>query len=1114
MRGFLKVLGLLICVVLLPTGVFAQSAGASLAGVVKDTSGAVLPGVTVTVASEALIEKMRETVSDGTGQYRFVDLRPGTYTVTATLTGFNTFKRDNIELSGTGVFTIPVEMKVGAIEETVTVSGETPVVDLQSTVKERVMSKDVIAALPTGRMYNSLGVLIPSVNSSSRDVGGQLGDTMASLTAHGGSGGDQRVLQNGLNVMTLQTGGGNIGGMVPNTNAAQEVAIDTSAASAERQTGGVTVNFIPRDGGNTIRGSMFATGAYQSQQASNLTQALQDQGLVSLSNYKMNWDFNPGVGGPIMKDKLWYYYTYRNNGAQQYAAGMFYNQNEFLPNNYQRVPNPSRPGLAIHGDWWDSELRLTWQMDPKNKFAGTWDQQYYCRCPNGVSSTVSPEAGNDRRFPTQQLLHGEWWSPLTSKILIEFVALHRTERWGNMDLRPTDQGGSLNVTPAQYALYPQMIGVTQTAGDSIPSVVFHGPSAIFNNNWVPNYTYRWAVSYITGAHAFKVGGQDSFGYILQNNYIPTLDPGSASEGGIQRPVRYTFSTTNTPSSVTVFQTPYTTKVDQNHDMGLFVQDRWTLDRLTLTGGVRYDWNTGEIPGQDLAASTLGRPAIHFDGIQHANNYMDWTPRAAAAYDLFGDGKTAVKVSLNKYVAGLTANGIAAGANPIGRLTNSASRNWTDTNGNFIVDCDLTNAAVNGECTNAGSPPTAAQIAGGCPAASTALNCLVPTALVDQGIRANADGGALWNTRGYNWEFSAGVQRELIPRVSLDVSYFRRWFGNFTVTKNTSVTPADFRSFDIVAPVDARLPGGGGYPVTGFVDFNNLTAAKATAVNAVQLTDSLGANQIQHWNGVDVNINARLQNGLLLQGGTSTGRTYNNTCDVVALAPETLGNNPASFCQSTEPWLTQVKAVAAYTLPRYAQLPATLALVLENVQMAGTFQSIPGGAMQATYTMSAQNTYSGTGKPQNPLGNELNDPALSTLAGLTCTGGAAPGLCNGSSKSVNLLAPTQVYDDRQNQLDLRVGKILRFGRTRTSLNFDIFNVTNANTVLSRNNAIARNLGFASTANNAAIVQTPAVGAVNQAPQGVLVGGFNTSNTLWTPTSVLQARFYKISATFDF
>ncbi len=1084
MRGFLKVLGVLTCVVLLPTAVFAQSAGASIAGVVKDTSGAVLPGVTVQVASPAMIEKVRETVTDGSGQYRFVDLRPGTYTVTATLTGFNTFKRDNLEVSGTGVLSIPVEMKVGAIEETVTVSGETPVVDLQSTVKERVMSKDVIEALPTGRMYNSLGVLIPSVNSSARDVGGNLGDTMASLTSHGSSGNDSRVLQNGLNVMTLQTAGGNIGGMVPNTNAAQEVAIDTSAASAERSAGGVSINFIPRDGGNTIRGSMFATGAYEGQQASNFTQDLQDQGLTLVNKYKLNWDFNPGVGGPVLKDKLWYYYTYRNNGAFNYAAGMFYNTNEFLPNVYTYSPNANRPALSQHGDWYDSQLRMTWQMDPKNKFAGTWDQQYYCKCPNGISATTAPEAANDRRFPTQQLLHAEWWSPLTSKILIEFVALHRTERWGNMDLRPTSQGGSLNVTAAQYALYSQMIGVTQTNGTvGVPNgLAFHGPGGNFNNNWVPNYTYRYAVSYITGAHAFKVGGEDAFGYVASTSYLPSLD-------ALNRPVRYRISGSgplnNAPvfDQVTIQEQPVTTKQDVNHNFGLFAQDRWTMDRLTLTGGIRYDWFVSSVPSQTLGPSSIGRPGAVFPEIPDAQNMKDWTPRMGAAYDLRGDGKTAVKVSLNKYVAGQGGGSLTGSASPIGKLTGSSSRTWNDANGNAIVDCDLTNAAKNGECTNTGSVSFNTLTVPG----ATPDN---PSGLTDFNARRG------WGIRSYNWEFSAGVQREIMPRVSMDISYFRRWFGNFTATDNLNVAPSDFRTFNIVTPLDTRLPGGGGQTVTGFSDFTNVAAATVAANNRTVFTDDIGANQVDHWNGVDVNINARFQNGLLLQGGTSTGRHYTNNCDVSALLPESLGNNPQSYCNQMEPFRTQVKAVAAYTLPRYASLPSTMAMVFQNIQIAGTFQSIPGNELNATYSMTAAEF-------ANPL---LSDLATQTGCLDNGAGGTglprAAGLCNGATKTVAINSPVTVYDNRQNQLDMRLGKILRFGRTRTTVNFDVFNVFNDNTVLSRNNSLSK------TAGNGILN-----GQVQ--PNGSqLLQADGLPHTLWAPTSILQARFFKISATFDF
>src|SRR6476660_232159 len=298
LRRSLGALLVLSAVLLLPSAAYAQAA---ITGVVKDASGGVLPGVTVEAASPALIEKVRSVVSDATGQYRIVDLRPGTYSVTFTLPGFNTVKREGIELSGSFVATVNADMKVGAIEETITVTGETPIVDIQSTARQQVLNKDVIEAIPTGRSYNALGVLLPGVNSNAQDVGGQNGGGMATLTAHGSAGGDQRILQNGLNVMTLQTGGGNIGGMIPNQSGAQEVAVDTDAASAERQTGGVAINYIQRDGGNTFKSYSFFTYSNENLASDNLSSRIQSGpygapgvtnavGLTSVNAIKSNWE--------------------------------------------------------------------------------------------------------------------------------------------------------------------------------------------------------------------------------------------------------------------------------------------------------------------------------------------------------------------------------------------------------------------------------------------------------------------------------------------------------------------------------------------------------------------------------------------------------------------------------------------------------------------------------------------------------------------------------------------------------------------------------------------------------------------------------------------------------
>ena len=1023
MRGFLKVLAVLTWVVLIPSAVFAQ--GGTIAGVAKDTSGAVLPGVTVEAASPALIEKTRTVVTDGSGQYKVVDLRPGTYSVTFTLPGFNTVKRDGIEITGIFTASVNADMKVGAVKETITVSGEAPVVDVQSTTRERVMSKDVIDTLPTGRMYGNLGVLVPGVNSNSKDVGGNLGDTMAALSIHGGSANDQRILENGLNVMTLQTGGGNIGGMVPNTGAAQEVAIDTSAASAERQTGGVSVNFIPRDGGNTIKGSVFGTFTNESLAANNFTDRVKALGLTAADSVKKNYDVNPGFGGPIVKDKLWYYYTARFNGAANYSAGMFPNLNAFNKNVWTYAPDTSqKPALSLNGSWWDSQLRATWQANPKNKFAGTWDQQYYCRCPNSISATTSAEAANDRRFPTQQLLHGEWWSPITSRLLVEAVALHRTERWGNMELRPADQGGSLDVSAAQLAVYPTLVGVTEQAG-AIPGLNYHGAAAngsngsAFNNNFVPSYHYRAAVTYVTGTHSIKAGYQDAIGYLYNSAYDFI-------------PYRFRFNN-GVPNQITEIASPWNVKHDQGHDFGAFIQDRWTVSRMTINAGLRYDWYKSSYPAQHLGAGLLF-PNRSADFAAEDNlNWKDITPRFGVSYDPFGDGKTALKATANKYVAGQALGGLGSNTNPILRLALTTARTWTDANHNFVPDCDLTNNAANGECA----------------AANAAFGTLTSTQITDSAVRTG------WNVRGYNWEFSGGVQRQIMPRVSVDLSYYRRIFGNFTVTDDLNRAATDYDVFSIPAPSDPRLPNGGGYTVGGLYNIKPALFS-LPALNSTGISDKYG-KQIQHWNGVDFTVNARMQNGLLLQGGFSTGKTVLDNCQIVAALPEMLTALPlnggganagslasAAYCHSESPFLTQAKAVGSYLIPHL------------GVQVAGTFQSIPGGELAANYNVPSAQAALSLGRPLS---------------------GAA------ANQTVNILTPGTAFQERLNQLDFRVGKVLRFGGARTNVNLDLFNIFNKDTVLNQNNAFT-----------AATATAPATWKI--------------------PTGILQSRLIKISAQFDF
>jgi hypothetical protein len=964
-----KVLGALVVAVLLPSAAYAQ---ASIAGVVRDTSGAVLPGVTVEAASPVLIEKVRTTVTDGNGRFQIVDLRPGSYSVTFTLPGFNAVRRDGITLSGANTSTVDADLRVGSLEETITVTGEAPTVDVQTTTRQSVLDNDVIAALPTTRNYATLARLIPGTNSSVNDVGGAaIQDTGGSTTIHGSKNQDQRVTLNGINTMTLQAGG-NVGGQIPDVGSAAEITIDTSSLSAELPTGGVRINFVPRDGGNTFSNSTFLTFSNDSLAGNNFSDELRAAGLGVPNKVIKNFDINESIGGPIRQDRVWFWFSTRYNYAQTQAA-VFRNRNEFNPNEWLYVPDTSRPG-ENRGRISQNSVRVTWQATPKHKIAGTYKVDKWCNCPSQISATQAPEAARDRRFPRLRQEHLEWTSPLTNRLLFEAVGMHLYERWGNMHLRVN--GGSLD-NAQQEAAVPQMISVVeQTTGMRYRSL------NSFNNTAVPNYAYRAAMSYVTGTHNVKVGFNRTHGYQQTRTYN-------------FQPVEYRFNN-GVPNQVTVWATPFQSRNHLDNDIGLFVQDRWTMDRVSLGLALRYDYFGSSFPEQSIGPGLLV-PArnITFPETQNTS-WKDLTYRMGLSYDLFGTGKTAVKVAANKYLLGQTLNALGGGdTNPVQRLVNSTNRSWTDANRNFVPDCNLSLPAANGECGAL---------------ANANFGTAIPGATFDPDLL----GG--FGNRTFNWEFSAGVQHELMPRVSLDVGYYRRIWGNFRVTDNLLLGPQDYDYFSMTAPRHPSLPGGGGFTIEG------LRNVKPAMFGREQNLNTLSKNygkQIEHWNGFDITVNARLQNGLTMQAGTSTGRTSENDCEVVAKLPElNSGNNmrPLGYCNRQTPWQTQFKGYAVYTVPRV------------EVQVSGTLRSTIGSEYNANFT--ATNA---------------------VLASSSTLGRALSGRV--ANVSIALLAPNSTFNERRNELDLRFGKIVRVGRIRNVISLDLFNALNSNALISLNQAFA-------------------------------------------------------------
>jgi hypothetical protein len=1010
LKSVLLAIGMVIAV---PLGAYAQ---ASISGLVRDTSGGVLPGVTVEASSPVLIEKARSATTDAAGRYTIPDLRPGPYRVTFSLQGFRTVVREGVELVGTQVATVNGELSVGGVQETITVSGETPAVDLQSTTRQAVMDQEIVSAIPSSRTPFTVGVLIPGVRKGAftgQDVGGSVVQEVASLEANGGRTSDQRMMVNGVALSSMIAGGWG-GGAVPNATGTSEFAIDVSGVDAQAATGGVRINFIPRDGGNRFSGTIPFSYANEDFAADNVTGTdVQERnpGFVA-GRIKANGDFNPGFGGPISRDKLWFFLSGRSLFADNYVAGTFFNQNVNNPNAFTYVPGAQ---AVLHQEQKIYQARITWQASPRNKFGTTFDQEKFCACSTGIGpqpggAIVSPEAGVDRRFPLQRFVTLDWSSPVSNKLLLEASAIHRVERWGGMEPQEGKLGNIDQLTPGIIGINDSNSPVTRT-GLSYRAATGVAP---YNNSWNWNIHYRVAMSYITGSHSFKVGFNNAYGHHENTTYSSPASP-----------LVYNF-TAGAPTGITYRLTPRTVKVNVDHDAGLFAQDKWTTGRWTLAGAIRWDSFANSFPEQGITGIYFGRNLNVTFPKQNNLSWNDITPRLSATYDVFGNGKTAWKVTLNKYLEGLGTTGfgpaqVTDAPNPILRLQTDSSRPWADADADFTPDCDLNNFNANGECSAL--------------LAATTFGTLTPGRNYDPDLMTG------WGKRSFNWEFTTSVQQELVPRVSLDVQYARRWYGNIRLMDDRSVTAADYADVSLTVPSEL-----GGGTLTGV----NLRAGVPDVSYFITLSNNYG-KQTEHFDGVNISLNSRLQNGLLLQGGLGTGRQVLNDCEIVDDLPEMLHTffgdpnrafffaaRPKEFCEQNRGFRTSVQGLVAYTIPKV------------DVQVSGTFQNLPGALVEANASY-----------------------------------GVIPGIFSSTDprfipfKTFQVAEPGSLFVERLNQIDLRLSKIFRFSTTKTAINFDFYNVTNSNSVIGENFA------------------------------------YGAGGTGWRqPASILLPRMFKIGAQFDF
>jgi hypothetical protein len=1026
MHRAVNVAAALAVVLLLPSLVFAQ---ATIAGVIRDASTAVLPGVSVEASSPALIEKTRTVVSDGTGQYRITDLPPGSYVVTFTLPGFTTVKREGLEVSGSGVTAVNVELRVGTVEESVTVTGEAPIVDTQSVRREVVLTNDTLSTLPATRGYGSALAAVPALNSGG--VAGANASTapttpsMTFFSTHGGASGEGRVMTNGLTV-AAPFGGGGVSDVTYDTANAEEMQVLISGGLGEAETGGPSINIVPKSGGNDFRGSAFYSTSGDWAASNNVDDELRALGITQPPTLRTNWDASYSMGGPIKRDRLWFFANLRAWANASVIDGIFANRfagdaSHWDPSLDQSIESRQAEARKIFA------ARLTAQLTPRNRVMFSHDYQRRCggstlreggdgcRQAGGDwiasgrtfgADTVSPETFpgyHDFPYNTTQVTYS---SPVSSRTLIEAGYSRFTYGYARFGMAAPD--GLMDLIPVT-----EQTGIYGRPNFSYRGV-FDPLDFGFNDNDALNSSWRAAVSYVTGAHNVKVGFTGSF-VEVHNGRVPN-----------HTQLRYTFNS-NAPAtaactisggnrlcpvSVSYFLSPRWDQHDRTQTMGLYAQDQWTIGRLTLQGGLRYDraWSWAPADGNGTTQTSRFNPQpITFDKTVSVRGYNDITPRFGIAYDLFGNGRTAIKVQGGKYLEAATGDVIYSSNNPAARIITrigsgpAAARAWTDGNRNFIVDCDLLNTAAQDRLATGGD--LCAAVGG----AGLNFGNANPNSTT---INPDILGG--WGVRPHDWQIGASVQHELVPRLSVEAGYNRRWWGNFFVTDNVLTTAADYDVYSLPIPQHENLPGGG--ESASFVAITQAANSRGSQ-NYMTSERDYGDARTAYWHGVDFTATARLANGFMIQGGTSTGRAVRDNCDVTRALPELLGTARVDSCDVTEKWTTVFRGLASYTVPKIG--------VLISASMR-SLEATPGGGV-ATSGLSLAANY--------VVPNTIIQQSLGRLP--------ANALATGTT-TVNLLNPGQLYTlQRTSLVDMRFAKILRFGGSRTDVGIDLYNLFNSN-----------------------------------------------------------------------
>ncbi len=818
--------------VLSPVVVAAQQATGTIAGTVVDSSKAVMPGVTVSIASPGVIGGNQMTVTDERGAYQFVRLVPGTYTVRAELQGFRPAVRAGLVVNADVTVRNDFTIEIGTVEETITVSGAAPLLDTATVHNQTVMDRKTMDAIPVGNSLWSVGALVPAVQQSSIDVGGTSSFSVAIQKVHGAGRTEGRYLVDGMDVGSARNPGQVI--VYWDTSMFEEINYQTGQAPAESPAGGVVMNMVTKTGTNTFRFIGDASGSVDDLMSNNISAkqradllaavpplVLQVNPAIEPTN-AVPWIYNVSANfsGPIVSDRLWFVASAGKQALEQYVTGS-YNADGTVAIDDNELNNLSG--------------KLSWQVSPGNMLHGLVSRNQKWRFHN--RSFPGATFIEDRATPVQDtpmyVTQLKWTSMLSTKLMV-------------------DASGSVMKGPFLRYAQPEVQQGDLPRLDLVTRVGSGASPFFYNNQPYYHRGFYSSLSYFSAGHNLKVGYQQRRQTV-----------GEEAQGTSHYPsgllARYR---SGVPDSVIVYNYPFNVRTVIDHH-SLYVQDKWTpTNRLTFSLGLRLDRSKGYVPERCQPAS-LFLTEMCFDRIDDVPDWLDLSPRFGLIYDVFGDGKTAVKIAANRYLHGAGGD-YPQRVNPVKAAQDT--RPWVDTNGDLIPQ--LNELGV-----------------------GTGFN-LGTTNRYDSEVKNPS-----------STELSAELERQLGSSMAVSIGYFYRALRRDGGVQNLLVPRESYIPLDVVERVSGRA-------VTVY------NQAPQTRGLFDMVYDNYPERD-QTFHGVDLLFNKRMSNRWMMMGGLSIGRHRGETYTDV----DDLNNPNFTFRDGTVDTDVPVsfKVSGAYTAPWNIQL---------------------------------------------------------------------------------------------------------------------------------------------------------------------------------------------------